>query len=622
MEDYVKRQSKNILWLSVQFALSMTMIGFLVSACSLASSPATTTLQTTPTRSAKSTVSPQSSGPLAGQPAGATKLSNGKPVPANEVKPLTFNLVYNDAAMEQDVAQIYTPGSATYHQFLTPDQIVQKYAPSDTQVQQVQNWLQQNGYTVVSIDSMRSSIKVQATVATIESSLHIKLNAYTIFGREIFLQDGLPKLSGAVSSLVSSVVGLDNFAFPTFKPAFNTTAAELKTSGNCGAYGAQQTLTRDKLAGAYQINQLYQQRLQGQGMTIGVAEFGEPYNMQDVANYAVCVGLPTPNIQNINVDGTVAAGSGQGEAAMDLELIAGLAPKAQILDYQVNINSTSFAQALVDMFNKVASDDKVQVLSVSYGEYEDAFSASEQAAVNKSLRTLAAEGISVFISSGDCGAFGERIKNIAVVSFPASAPYAIAVGGTHLQVSNNNTRTSESAWGQNSLIPLCANNWGSGGGVSQNSAFKRPSWQVGPGTTNHYDGTSGFVFNSLLGFTPVKAPNGLRQVPDVSAAAYPNIAIYYQGAWLAAGGTSAAAPIWAAGALLVDQGLKQASKPSLGSVPEMYTLANHPGKFHPFTDITTGNNLFYPATRSWDYATGWGSPNFSDILQLELSIAG
>ncbi len=609
----MKRQRKNILWFSVQLALSMTMIGFLVSACALSGSPANSTVQTTPTKST------QSSGPLAGKPAGATNLPNGKPLPANEIKPLTFNLVYNDAAMEQDVAQMYTPGSATYHQFLTADQIIQKYAPSNAQVQQVENWLQQNGYTVVSIDPMRSSIKVQASVATIENSLHIKLNAYTILGREIFIQDGLPKLTGVASSLVSSVVGLDNFAFPSFKPAFNTTSATLNASGNCNAYGAQQTLTRDKLAGAYQISQLYTQGLQGQGMTIGVAEFGEPYNMQDVANYAACVGLPTPNIQNINVDGTVAPGSGQGEAAMDLELIAGLAPKAQILDYQANINNTSFAQALVDVFNKVASDDKVQVLSVSYGEYEDAFSASEQAAVNKSLRTLAAEGISVFISSGDCGAYSERIKNIAVVSFPASAPYAIAVGGTHLQVGNNNTRTSESAWGQDSPIPVCANNWGSGGGVSQNSAFKRPAWQVGPGTTNHYNGASGLVFDLLLGFTPVNAPNGLRQVPDVSAAAYPNIAIYYQGAWVAAGGTSAAAPIWAAGTLLVDQGLKQASKSSLGSVPEMYTLANHPGKFHPYTDITTGNNLFYPATRGWDYATGWGSPNFNDILQLEIS---
>ncbi len=615
----MKQKQKYLLSFSAHIAVTLTLLGFLLSACSLTNQTTSTPLAGTP--KATPSLPLPSTTPIAGKPAGATQLSSGKPLPTSEIKPLTFNLTYNDAAMEHDVAQMYTPGSPAYHQFLTPAQIVQKYAPTDAQVQQVESWLQQHGYTVLSVDSMHSSVQVQATVATIESSLHIKFNVYTVFGREVFIQDGVPTLTGSISSLISSVVGLDNFAFPTFKPAFGSLSSALPSSANCKAYGAQQSLTRDRLAGAYQINQLYQQGLQGQGMTIGVAEFGEPYSMQDVANYAACAGLPTPNIQNINIDGTVAPGSGQGEAAMDLELIAGLAPRAHILDYQANIDNTSFAQALLDVFNRVASDHKVQVLSVSYGEYEGAFSASEQAAINRSLRSLAAEGISVFISSGDCGAFGERIKNIAVVSFPASAPYAIAVGGTHLQVSNNNTRTSETAWGQNSFIPLCSNDWGSGGGVSQNSAFKRPAWQVGSGTTSHYDGSSALVFTSPLNFTPVKAPNGLRQVPDVSAAAYPNIAIYYQGTWLAAGGTSAAAPIWAAGTLLVDQGLAQQNKSLLGGVPEIYTLANHTGNFHPFTDITVGNNLFYPATRGWDYATGWGSPNFHDILQLELNPA-
>src|SRR5438270_4226823 len=173
---------------------------------------------------------------------------------------------------------------------------------------------------------------------------------------------------------------------------------------------------------------------------------------------------------------------------MDLELIAGLAPRAQILDYQADGQSAPFAQELVDVFNRVASDHKVQVLSVSYGTFEDAFSSSELAAVNKSLRTLAAEGISVFISSGDCGAFTQRLPHIAVVAFPASAVYSIAVGGTHLQVNDSNVRTSETVWGAGDDLPVCSNNWGSGGGVSENTDFKRPSWQAGIGTTTKYDG--------------------------------------------------------------------------------------------------------------------------------------
>ncbi len=595
--------------------LALIALALIVSACALpGSSTASTTGSSQATQTPK--VMPTPHGPVAGQPSGTSKASGGQPLPQNEVKPLVFNLVYNDAAMEQDLAQIYTPGSATYHQFMTNDQIVQRYAVTDAQLQQVETWLTQNGYTIVNIDPLRSGINVQAKVATIEHTMKIQLQSFNLFGHQFFMQQGEPTLPQPVRSLVESVVGLDNFAIPQFKPPFGLSAQRAALVANCKGYGAKQSLTRNKLAAAYQLSSLYQQQIQGQGMTIGVAEFDEPYAPSDIANYAACVGIALPTIQNIDIDGHTAAGAGQGEAAMDLELITGLAPQASILDYQASTKNTSFAQALVDVFNRVAFDHRVQVLSVSYGTGEDSFSASELAAVNRSLRNLAAEGISVFVSSGDCGAFTDRIHNIAVVSFPASAPYAIAVGGTHLQVNNSNVRTSETVWGADDGAPLCQNEWGSGGGVSQNGGFHRPNWQTGYGTTNRFNGTSGNVFTANL--VPVSAPNGLRQVPDVSAAAYPNIAIYYQGAWYASGGTSAAAPIWAAGTVLVDQALKQHGKTTLGSVPEFWSLANHPGKFHPYTDIVNGSNLFYPATRGWDYATGWGSPNFNDIAQIEL----
>jgi kumamolisin len=545
-------------------------------------------------------------------------LPQGTPLPAGLILPLNFHLVYNDGAMEQDVARIYTPGSPGYHQFLTPAQILGRYAESDAQLSVVKRWLSDHGYRILGLDPLRASLRVEAPVSSIEASLGIQLESFTVSGHQFFLQVGTPTLSGEIAGLVQAVVGLDNFALPIFKPPF---ASLEHASGQnaCAGYGAKLNLTRERIAAVYRENALYQQGLQGQGMSIAVAEFDEPYMQSDINAYTSCAGLGAAHIQNIQVDGPTAPGAGEGEAALDLELIAGLAPGAQIFDYQVGTQhgNIAFAQALVDLFTRVASERRVQVLSVSYGAGDGAFSQSEQNAVNRALRTLAAEGISVFISSGDCGAFSQRISNIAMVSFPASAPYAIAVGGTHLQVTPASTRAREDVWSDSDGAALCQNEWGSGGGVSQNSDFRRPSWQVGPGTTSHYDGAGSFVFTASL--TPVQAPNGLRQVPDVAAASYPNISIYYSGLWYAFGGTSAAAPIWAAGALLVDQGLQRQGRAPLGGVPTFYLFANHPGHFHPYTDITQGNNLFYPATHGWDYATGWGVPDLSELLQLALS---
>ncbi len=612
---------KKYRWFFAWVLLCVLVPGLLASACSSSPSVSSSNVNaspTSPTPKPTTQASPLPPHLLADLPPYVSKLLNGMPLSGNRVIPLVFRLAYNDTALQQVVTQMYTPDSSTYHHFLTPAQIAQSYALPTTQVQQVVNWLTQQGYVHVSVDPMRASISVQAKVSTIERSLKTSLNTFTVFGRQFFMQQQAPTLPAAIAAFVQSIVGLNDFAQPQVKPPLNATQA----AKDCGGYGAQQSLTRNKLAAAYQIDQLYRQGLQGQGMTIGIAEFDEPYDMRDVQNYTACVGIPTPHIQNIAVDGTVPPGFGEGEAAMDVELIAGLAPKANILVYQGNYTGTtydSFALSMYDVFNKVANDDKVQVLSVSYGIGEEQFSAVDMYSVNSILQKMAAEGISVFASSGDCAAYSLGVAGVASVQFPASAPYIIAVGGTHLAVSNQNRRTREDVWsGPVSDSSNCQNSWGSGGGVSQTTLFKRPPWQSGPGTTSRYNGARNKV--SIIEGGPVIAPNGLRQVPDVSAAAFPNIAIYYSGSWIGDGGTSAAAPIWAAGMLLVDQGLKQHHKSPFGTVTGIYYIANHPGRYHPFTDITSGNNLFYPATRGWDYATGWGSPNFNDILQLKLSM--
>src|SRR5947208_4648154 len=140
----------------MQFVLAMTIISLIASACSLPGTQNTTS-GVTPTVSAHPS-------PVANQPVGVGTPPSGRQLPENEVKPLTFNLVYNDAAMEQDVGQMYTPGSPKFHQFLTAGQFMQRYALSDAQQQKVVDWLTLHGYTIDSTDSLQTSVKVDPTV--------------------------------------------------------------------------------------------------------------------------------------------------------------------------------------------------------------------------------------------------------------------------------------------------------------------------------------------------------------------------------------------------------------------------------------------------------------------------
>ncbi|WP_376794456.1 protease pro-enzyme activation domain-containing protein [Thermogemmatispora sp.] len=546
--------------------------------------------------------------PVVDQPV-IRQLPAGQPLPSNLVLPLTINLLYNDAALERTVAQIYTPHSPLYGRYLTPQQIRASFGPSQEQLQSVQQWFSEQGYRVVAVDDLATSLQVEASVATIERSLHLQLRQYDLASHRFFLPLGTPSLPSQIASLVQSIIGLNTFAIPRIWSARQALSAA-GSAADCGKYGARQTLTRAKLAAAYQFDQLYRRGLQGQGMSIGILELNEPFAQSDVNTYFACAGLTPPQIEVVNVVGRTPPGPGEGEAALDIELAGSLAPQARLVVYQANQATIA---AMLAIFRRVAAENRVQVLSVSYGTAEDNLSANEGSSFNQALRILAAEGISVFISSGDCGAFTERVPNIAVVSSPANAPYAIAVGGTVLQVNDHLARLSEEGWGRspNSSV-ICLNDWGSGGGVSQETLFKRPFWQTGPGLKTSYDGSAGNILTPDL--EPVRAPNGLRQVPDVAAAA-DNISIFWQGRWVSSGGTSAAAPIWAAGTALVDQGLRQAHRPLFGGVPTIYRLANDPRGVWPFTDIVRGENGFYRATRGWDYVTGWGSPNFLAILQ-------
>src|SRR2546426_8631912 len=102
-----------------------------------------------------------------------------------------------------------------------------------------------NGYTINETDPLRSAIKVSAKVSTIQTSLHIKMASYNVLGQEFYMQQGDVTLPSPVNLLVQSIVGLNNFAVPDFKPPVGLTAGkQLSASADCAKYGARQSLTR------------------------------------------------------------------------------------------------------------------------------------------------------------------------------------------------------------------------------------------------------------------------------------------------------------------------------------------------------------------------------------------
>ena len=341
----------------------------------------------------------------------------------------------------------------------------------------------------------------------------------------------------------------------------------------------------------------------GDNQTVAVFEL-DGYPSSDITAYLQQYNLGTPNISNVLVDGSNgSAGAGAIEVDLDIEVVAGMAPHANQIVYE-GPNST---QGVNDTYNKIVTDNKAQVMTTSWGECETQSGASELQTLDAIYKQGAAQGIAMFAAAGDSGAYDCNDTNLAVDS-PAGDPYITGVGGTNLQISNG-AYGSESVWSNASDTSRSPEGAGGGGGLS--NTFALPSWQTGPGVKNQYS-------------------NGNRQVPDVSADADPasGYAVYCtstasgcsSSGWIVVGGTSAAAPLWAGSTALINQYLQQQGKSREGFAnPALYGLENAQQPYTPFHDVTSGTNLYYPATTGYDEASGWGSP---DIYNIARDLAG
>jgi kumamolisin len=182
------------------------------------------------------------------------------------------------------------------------------------------------------------------------------------------------------------------------------------------------------------------------------------------------------------------------------------------------------------------------------------------------------------------------------VDWPSGSPSVISVGGTFLTMRADGTYVDEAGWEE----PL----GGSGGGGGLSSWVTRPDWQVGAGVQN-------------------SSSNGNRQVPDVAGPADPSsgFVVTYtdpdQGLVSGqVGGTSAAAPFWAASMLLTQQLAKSEGVASLGPLgPVLYQISAEQPAGAVFHDIIRGGNLLYSAGPGWDYSTGLGTPRVAPLAR-------
>ncbi len=523
------------------------------------------------------------------------------------------------SAVAAFIASLSERDSANFHHFLGPGQFGPLFGPPLSEVAAVDAVLRSDGLDPGQVASDRLLIPVTAPASVLDRALHVRLVDYRLpDGRTAFTTLSPPSISAAVAPDVEGVIGLSDIFVAQSSLIRSTAVREVRRSGRlaphqatagpkpcAAASGANQygSLTADQLASYYGFDPLYSLGDFGQGVKVALVEF-EPDLASDIAAYQACYGTDA-TVNYIPVDGGAGSGAGTGEAALDIENVIGLAPEATIDVYQ---QPNGGAQSTWEAYSAIVNADVDQVVSTSWGlcEPEEGMMSVLEYAL---LEQAATQGQTVFAVAGDQGStacYGDTdTTNGATPSVlePASGSYVIAVGGTSIGAN------SESVWNDSS---------GSGGG-GVSTFWCMPSYQYQPDIPGLISSYSTEAEDCGAG-----NPLYMREVPDVSADADPasGYVTYWKGAWYSAGGTSAAAPLWAAAAALIDSSpfCSDYGSGDAGVLPQgLYMTASSSSSDYAlaFHDITTGNNDYtpsgysgglYPATVGYDMASGLGSP--------------
>jgi subtilase family serine protease len=581
---------------------------------------------------------------------------------------LTVTLAIPDqAALTAFLTGLADPASPDYQHFLAPGQFGPMFGPSLGQVAAVDGALRAAGLSPGPVAPDRLSIPVTASASAVERAFGVTLDRYRLAGGRLgFANTTAPKIAAAVAPLVQGVLGLDDLAAAQpadasvsgSSPAAATPAAAASvatasvatpsaatpsaatraavtravagptaTTGTarpavnpgpqpCAAIqGGVSGLTAYDIAAHYGLAQRYEEGDFGQGTRIGVLEL-EPNLTSDISAYKACYRIST-KVDYIKVDGGAGSGAGSGEAALDIETLAGLAPKATIDVYQAPNTGGGF----YGIFKKWVTTDTDKVMSVSWGSCEAGTSTAAMKAQEALFEQANAQDQTVFAAAGDDGSTGcssnaDPNPRVSAVT-PASDPYVIGVGGTSFGLTSNNDLV-EITWNDSGI-----DSGAGGGGVS--AQWCMPAYQ-------HNTAIPAIVNRDSVKDKKPCATGYHRQVPDVSALGDPFLgyAVYAGGGWIQVGGTSAATPVWASIAALTDDSAFCSAYRSKGAfLPQ--TLYAAAGKYHSYiyakspqglNDIVDGDNDYtpsgytgglYPATRGYDMATGLGAPMLSGL---------
>ena len=509
-------------------------------------------------------------------------------LPSTQVMSLDVVLPVRDkAGLDAFVAAVDNPASPSFHQFLTPAQFTARFGPTQSDYNTVVRYLTQHGLTVTGGSRDGMDVQVKGPVSAIEAAFNVRMQTYQhpTENRVFYSPDREPTTALAIP--LWHVSGLDNYSIPhplyvkksDYAKANGISPEAVVSHATTGSGPSASFLGSDMRAAYYGGT-----ALTGAGQNLGLFEY-EGTDLADLTTYFKNA-KQTNNVPVtlLSTDGTSTAcldtrkggDCDDTEQTLDMTQAIGMAPGLSSLVMYVGSTDTAIISAMT------THSPLPTTIGCSWGWTPD-----DPTTLDPYFEKMAAQGQTFFAASGDSSTWSKSNE-----AWPADDAYVISVGGTDLTTSSAaGPWKSETAWVD------------SGGGISPDK-IAIPAWQK----------LSGVITSTNKGSTTYR--NG----PDVSANA--NFTFYTcadQTACLANeyGGTSFAAPMWAAFIALVNQQAVANGGSRVGSFNATIYPQNLTSTYATdFHDITSGKSGSYSAVTGYDLVTGWGSPKAALITTL------
>ncbi|MFT8317955.1 MAG: protease pro-enzyme activation domain-containing protein [Sporolactobacillus sp.] len=562
----------------------------------------------------------------------------------------------NENLLDHYIDQSVDPHSFLYHKYLSVHNFRTAFGASPLAVTALTSYLKLHHLsTKVYPDNL--VITATGTVGDFNKAFSVNLQRAKFKGRSFHASKRNPKAPNYIARNILAILGLSDYSKLT--PQMVKRPVKIKSEDETGPLN----LDPADLIKQYNVGPLYDKGLTGKGQTIGIVTLAN-FNPDDAYDFWKQEGIATtPNRIDVNnVDGG-SDYNGYEETTLDVEQSGALAPQSNINVYIGPNTDAGFA----DAFAAAINENKASQLSVSWGLSETAISDSvadktEDPAYalvfNQLFEQAAAQGISMFASAGDGGAYDAArdagTYNLAVDN-PADSPYITAAGGTTLPWSYT-TRTgvkvkvpSERAWSWDYLYPFFdslglnqpdpttgavdLSNYFVGGGGGFSSIFATPDYQKGISGVNQF--TAVKLWQPNADFTSVtrlanpeivKGTGTGRNMPDVSLDAdpYTGYKVYLSdpgepgtnSGFETYGGTSIVSPQLTGLTALMNSGQK--SRIGFWN-DQIYRFAKgSQSPFHSLNETGAGNdNLYYSGTPGTIYnpSTGLGTIDVASLYR-------